>query len=1093
MLQEMAGSWSDTKLWEAMAEDSSSRGPEVRSTLEPLLKTVSSVLSEAGTSGQSYTLHDAGHSFRVAERMVDVIPAEVFGSLSLYEHALLLLSAYLHDMGMTPEASRLTSHREFLLGNGDEELPESESDPFTAWLDTASIAYPADLSAHDAEWIVERYVRTRHIDWGEEWTLAQTDGVKSLGGYRTWKSDLCALCSSHGEGYAVLASPAFEPKTVESGSVVHLRYLALTLRMADVLEFDPERTPEAVYRHRAIDDSSKIFWYKDHDIALDIENAKRVRITARPTSALVHKAVEETAEDVNRELSLCRQIAENQHLQSLSGSEEVLPHRWDLPAKAWVDIRPAAGSYEYIDGAFRPNTDRVLELVAGTALYADPFAAVRELISNGFDAVRAAEAIERDKELTDGAAERRRHTLTLDLESIDGRWWLSCRDTGIGMDKGGIERHFLVAGSPLRSRLLDLARRSRERNDELERSGEFGIGVLSYFMLADKIAMTTREVDGTEGGWNFEIEELEGFGELRAADVSPGTTVRLRLREGLFEDVELWASELLDYLRGTIIRTPCAFEVSLEPLEDGSWKVEEGWTSNPDGFAANLLSPLVPNRSAAAVLELVGKQNRIEAERSSAEANEILEDVAGRLNWHVEEGRLEDELGSFRVCIPYWELDGGQSRMYMRVEVGTGKKALARSLDHLRYAGHAFIGGTTVRTSWYGMQVKDDVGFTYMLKSQVNGIVEINFDSGRAGDIQLRRDQAQLSEAGTKAMDALGFELHRISAKLSTEMPSASAYRSLNMVFGFGEGDDAEGDWRWLGPLKSDGEMPSWEAIRFPCISDAPLRSDEQRPSRATIQRKRVTVVPSLMDASEISTGLPWHGGCVPPDRLVRYERRDAPRADLAVGVMPLWRKPPATFIGEEPMVAECPPEWRMLTGVRWSSYGNVGPGFRSGANRAVVWNQGNPLASLAHNEAREWVTGLLNQGAAREEDWLATLASAVDPSQHEEALEDPANAAAWLLWLVSAGIGQLDGLWAGMAERHGDYLVDLWQRLGLPDTGEEASLGFVHAGDGDYISSAITRISPTTWTRTDLKTADDWAVLPLPGREWRLSIRADK
>jgi len=58
-------------------------------------------------------------------------------------------------------------------------------------------------------------------------------------------------------------------------------------------------------------------------------------------------------------------------------------------------VRPYKDAYVYIEGSFRPNTEKLLELLAGTALYEEPLAAVRELLQNAFDAVRERIAYER--------------------------------------------------------------------------------------------------------------------------------------------------------------------------------------------------------------------------------------------------------------------------------------------------------------------------------------------------------------------------------------------------------------------------------------------------------------------------------------------------------------------------------------------------------------------------------------------------------------------------------------------------------------------------------------------------------------------------
>lgn len=69
----------------------------------------------------------------------------------------------------------------------------------------------------------------------------------------------------------------------------------------------------------------------------------------------------------------------------------------------------------------------------------------------------------------------------------------------------------------------------------LDRTGHFGIGVLSYFMLADKVVVRTRRSqyagDDEATGWVFETEGVGSFGELRRdSKMQVGTQIRLRLR-----------------------------------------------------------------------------------------------------------------------------------------------------------------------------------------------------------------------------------------------------------------------------------------------------------------------------------------------------------------------------------------------------------------------------------------------------------------------------------------------------------------------------------------------------------------------------------
>ena len=109
---------------------------------------------------------------------------------------------------------------------------------------------------------------------------------------------------------------------------------------------------------------------------------------------------------IDGELALCRRIADDSPLGAIPGEAEI-PYPWTLPAACHRDVEPREGTYEYIDGAFRPDTKKLLALLSGTSLYQTPFHAVRELIQNAFDAVAEKIAYMR---LQHGPASVVRHT-----------------------------------------------------------------------------------------------------------------------------------------------------------------------------------------------------------------------------------------------------------------------------------------------------------------------------------------------------------------------------------------------------------------------------------------------------------------------------------------------------------------------------------------------------------------------------------------------------------------------------------------------------------------------------------------------------------
>ena len=397
---------------------------------------IQTVLTQGGTALTDFTLHDSQHGFRVAERMAEIIAQDTLNGLSTYELTILLLSAYLHDIGMCPEQGRVIRHYTYLLTGKGNGLKDEEIERFRVWLDNLDeevviplcTGTPSGETLRRAGWLIAQYCRERHVDWSVEW-IDQKMAGKKLGSYMHWVDDLKAVCRSHHEGYDELISDRFEPKVVGAAAmVVHLRYLALVLRVADILEFNPERTPEVIFQHRQIDPRSVTYWYKDHYISRLIDD-RRITISAEPPDARIHRAVEIMTNDIEAELELARRIDDEKPMEVCRFQEKRLCHRWVILPDVRRDIRPKNGLYEYIDGAFRPDTKKLLQLFSGKEMYGNELVAVRELLQNAFDAVREQIAYERlarpnprDGNLEEKFAEV--HKVELQVEVRNGQVWL---------------------------------------------------------------------------------------------------------------------------------------------------------------------------------------------------------------------------------------------------------------------------------------------------------------------------------------------------------------------------------------------------------------------------------------------------------------------------------------------------------------------------------------------------------------------------------------------------------------------------------------------------------------------------------------------
>ena len=176
----------------------------------------------------------------------------------------------------------------------------------------------------------------------------------------------------------------------------------------------------------------------------------------------------------------------------------------------------------------------------GRQLYGDPALAIRELYQNALDACRWRDTrqqyLERTSQAPASWAGRLRFTQGIDPS---GRPYIDCEDNGVGMDFNTLEHVFGNAGE--RFVYQQEFRTEQAAWAELDpplgmiSNSQFGVGVFSYFMLADEITVHTRhqsrygipdqeayEVSIASSGSLFQIQPAQGL-------ASGGTRVRLYL------------------------------------------------------------------------------------------------------------------------------------------------------------------------------------------------------------------------------------------------------------------------------------------------------------------------------------------------------------------------------------------------------------------------------------------------------------------------------------------------------------------------------------------------------------------------------------
>jgi hypothetical protein len=160
--------------------------------------------------------------------------------------------------------------------------------------------------------------------------------------------------------------------------------------------------------------------------------------------------------------------------------------------------------------SFTLDQERILNLLTGDRFYSNPSAALREAVLNAIDAVQRRRGVVR--------AHPPEITMTFNRDNLT----LTVTDNGVGMSRVDIIMLFTKVGAS-----------AATAEAKKESVGEFGIGVISYFMAADTFTLQTNDGENRPIGLSFSKEMLAGAGaaELSPTQESQGSTVTIQIRD----------------------------------------------------------------------------------------------------------------------------------------------------------------------------------------------------------------------------------------------------------------------------------------------------------------------------------------------------------------------------------------------------------------------------------------------------------------------------------------------------------------------------------------------------------------------------------
>lgn len=552
--------------------------PSFPINLVEIKRAVSAILSQFGKGGifAEYTTHDISHIDDMLLTLDWLIPTSTADKLTPAEWMMIVLSIYFHDMG--------------LVVTSDEFSNRSESD-FQKFCDrilfstSAGQDYKAkvdELAPEEREkFLYQEFVRYNHGARVKSWIEGTSNS--ELGSAKSqiaeidrllkpldadFRKDLAIVCESHNldDLDNVQKYRLSHPYGNSDDETVNLQYCAALLRTVDLVQITRQRAPSTLFRLiNPVDPTSQSEWAKQNavkrvraKVAQDREGNATLDIQSNTIEVFA------TFNEQNGFFGLTsylryaeEQVAATYNIMQKSRSKT--GRVYEFPWRYVDETNIQVDGFVKKPFGFEIDQAKILDLLTGHTLYNNSNVVVRELVQNSIDAVRLQYSAKNSRELGE-----------IDVRWDSARAELVIQDNGTGMTQEIVENHLLKVGS---SRYQDT--KFREAHPDFSPISRFGIGVLSAFMVADSVEITTVSVDEPQAR-QISLRSVHGKYLIQLLDKTQDATCRQIGRHGTLFRLKFRSTakviDVLSTVRDYVIVPRCKITVTIagkEPIAVG--------------------------------------------------------------------------------------------------------------------------------------------------------------------------------------------------------------------------------------------------------------------------------------------------------------------------------------------------------------------------------------------------------------------------------------------------------------------------------------------------------------------------------------------
>jgi len=452
----------DSKLYKILVVRNSDFLPNIKKVfnyVKDLLPLVTKVFSD-------YTQHDVDHSIMITNYMFDII--DDVDQMNDLEITMMIYSALLHDIGMVVTDNEITKIR-----RDDPDLTESK--------------YSVVLRAlKDDKLALQECIRPIHAK-RSAYHIANMDEEKQSwfvlpnSTNNNFAEDIQKICQSHNESFQWLKAE-LKQDDCRGDYLYNAQYIALLLRLADLLDIDESRTPMYLYQLINPEGIGDLEW-RQH---FEIKNAQKIYVNNITKQKVIILYGESKDPKIHRKLLKYIDYVNQELLDSINLADTFQSKRYVILFKSNIENKIQTKTFTFSDFRLDLDYNAVTNLLMGEHIYGNKKYGLRELVQNSIDACMLMKEISQSHK----DYKYRIYDPYINIIFNKDKKEVMITDNGIGMSLEILQKYFLNVGVSYYS-----SNEYKYKGYTYNPIGNYGIGFLSCFMLSSNVNIESKRYD----------------------------------------------------------------------------------------------------------------------------------------------------------------------------------------------------------------------------------------------------------------------------------------------------------------------------------------------------------------------------------------------------------------------------------------------------------------------------------------------------------------------------------------------------------------------------------------------------------------------